>query len=436
MMRWIVWLMLVCSAAGALSARSPVQIVSADGRRLYGELTIPDRAWAGVVIIHGSGPDGALDYAHQSDVFNAMGIATLAYDKRGWNKSGGDWHRRTVQLLAADANAAARTLRARLGLPVGYWGISQGGWVLARAGAADPEAAFLIGVAASGVSPFQQERWHKDQMMRAAGYPAWARRTADRYWSAALDLMIRLDRYPQFWPGLLEGERAGSSFGLAYDPAHDWKRTRAPLLLLYGTEDRLQPWFDSGRRIAANRDAGSATVVRNFRGASHAITRATTGLAFDWGEHDDPLYASTMGQFANSALAGKLKVTKPPETVGRWPVRPPLAAPFALLGLVGLPILLAIGLRYSRTRIARSLSILGFACWAILLTTIVGAIHPHGSFYEPSARFPAWGWGLPGLFVAGLVVATIALMRTALGREHVSTGICAAAVATFTSYWI
>jgi pimeloyl-ACP methyl ester carboxylesterase len=82
------------------------------GVRLAGSITWPDSAGTscGVILIGGSGPSGR----HNDWFFDliihhlaAVGVAVLAYDKRGVDKSTGAWAGSTVDDLARDAAALA-----------------------------------------------------------------------------------------------------------------------------------------------------------------------------------------------------------------------------------------------------------------------------------------------------------------------------------------
>ena len=64
--------------------------------------------------------------------FASRGLAVLTYDKRGCGGSGGDWKTVDLDVLAQDALAGVRWLKAQPGVDasrVGVWGISQGGWI-------------------------------------------------------------------------------------------------------------------------------------------------------------------------------------------------------------------------------------------------------------------------------------------------------------------
>jgi len=431
-MRRVMRLLLAIAGLCATPATAAPFAFSSHGAVLHGELIIPPHPRASVVLIHGSGPDGAADYAAQARLFASLGVAALAYDKRGWQASGGDWRQRPVGLLGDDAVAAGQALRQQLHLPVGYWGISQGGWVLARVGATDPSAAFLIGVAAAGVTPFQQERWHKQQMLGAAGYPPWARTAGDRFWVAALDLMTRLETHPAFLPGLLTNERAGSSFGLDWSPLPDWRRSRAPLLLLYGSRDQLEPWFDSGLRIAAVRAAGSATQVRVIAGSSHALTTRQTGLAFDWGEAMAPAYSRDLETFVSAALHGTVLPDLSRPAPAPWPDRSPAAAPITLAILTFFPLLMIAAMFVRRSRLAFGLGLAGLAQWGVLAALLAKGVFPAGSFYDPATRFPAWGWFA---LILGLVASAIGLVATLSFRQRSLVRVAGAANLLFALFW-
>ena len=70
--------------------------------------------------------------------FAKEGIAALVYDKRGAGKSGGEYKgeqsvsEKNIALLAEDAIAALKKLSGHpslKGIPVGFAGISQAGWI-------------------------------------------------------------------------------------------------------------------------------------------------------------------------------------------------------------------------------------------------------------------------------------------------------------------
>lgn len=137
-------------AAAANLTALPVTFDNA-GARLAGSLYLPSRAPAGgLVLVHGNGPRRRLDGLART--FSAGGFAVLTYDKRGVGASGGVYEElnnttpENLALLAGDAAGAMSLLRSRqevAGLRLGYFGVSQAGWVVPLAMAQAPRADFM-----------------------------------------------------------------------------------------------------------------------------------------------------------------------------------------------------------------------------------------------------------------------------------------------------
>jgi hypothetical protein len=110
---------------------------------LAGTLTIPPGGGPhpGVVYVSGSGDTLREEAQWLEGLFVSRGIAVLAYDKRGIGQSGGTYtgslaSDATIETLAGDAAAAARFLAAQTGIDakrVGFYGLSQGGWIIPQA---------------------------------------------------------------------------------------------------------------------------------------------------------------------------------------------------------------------------------------------------------------------------------------------------------------
>jgi pimeloyl-ACP methyl ester carboxylesterase len=87
-------------------------------------------------------------------LFASEGMAVLTYDKRGVGKSGGTFvggmpagSATNLDLLAQDAAAAAAAMsqHPRLrGTPLGYVGLSQGGWIGPLAATRPPAVSFMV----------------------------------------------------------------------------------------------------------------------------------------------------------------------------------------------------------------------------------------------------------------------------------------------------
>lgn len=125
-----------------------------------------------VVFLHGSGPStrsGARDYA---EAFARLGVASLFFDKRGSGTSGGSWLTASLDDLAGDALAAVRYLKTEAGVDssrIGFWGVSQAGWVATLAAAQSQDVAFMILISGGGASPLESERFSYEQGFERAG---------------------------------------------------------------------------------------------------------------------------------------------------------------------------------------------------------------------------------------------------------------------------
>src|SRR5215469_21537 len=114
-----------------------------------------------VVLVHGSEQDSALDSMFLQRLLPAYGVGAFVYDKRGTGHSAGSYTQ-DFNLLADDAVSAMREARHLAGsrlTRIGYWGGSQGGWVvpLAANRAHVDFSIVAFGLAVSVIDEDQQE---------------------------------------------------------------------------------------------------------------------------------------------------------------------------------------------------------------------------------------------------------------------------------------
>ncbi len=137
---------------------------SSAGIKLAGTLTLPSArgSFPAVVLISGSGPQNRDEeiYGHKpfwviADFLSRNGIAVLRYDDRGVAKSGGDYASATTYDFASDAEAAVRYLSTRpeiISKAIGLAGHSEGGIIAPIVAARNPNVAFAILLAGTGLS--------------------------------------------------------------------------------------------------------------------------------------------------------------------------------------------------------------------------------------------------------------------------------------------
>jgi uncharacterized protein len=241
-----------------------------------------------LVLVQGSAVSTRTEprYRSQAIFFARHGFAALIYDKRpGYDETA------TFSNLADDAAAAVRYLKTRKDADVhhlGLAGYSQGGWLAPLAASRLDGVAFLVLQVAPAVSVEEQEiqrvrygmaseGFSEEDVAQAAAYTRkvfdtayrgadWAglaaatEKAKGKKWTEQVQLVTS--------PADLEGWRRQR-----YDPADVLRRTKIPILVLYGAVDTLVPPSENAdlmRRYleeAGNRDV----TIRVFPRASHNL---------------------------------------------------------------------------------------------------------------------------------------------------------------------
>lgn len=201
-----------------------------------------------LIALHGMN-DYAMAFEDDGPVFAAQGVATYAYDQRGFGRgpNRGLWAGR--DLLTADLKAAVMAARRRHpGAPVSVLGHSMGGAV-AICAFADPDPPDADGVilAAPAVWGWRAQPplnrislWLSAHLTPGARLspPAWVAR---KYQSSDnIPVLIRMGRDPN----LLFTTRIDAVYGLVslmQAAADRIGNVRAPVLYLYGANDRFVP---------------------------------------------------------------------------------------------------------------------------------------------------------------------------------------------------
>lgn len=225
-----------------------------------------------VVVLHDASVPARASalYRHLAESLPAMGIAVLIYDRRGTGASSGSLQSISYETLADDAIAGKNALAK---LPqinpakIGFWGLSQGGWLAVLAAGRSKDAAFAISVSAPLVTPAQQMEFATTNLLTIRGYSsedvkqmvdarkAWAgylRGTNSR--AAAVDALQKAETQPWFKLSFLpkaenlttDPEHSSSRKQIDDDPITAVRRVKAPLLFIYGGAD---PWVPVGESV-------------------------------------------------------------------------------------------------------------------------------------------------------------------------------------------
>jgi len=206
----------------------------------------------GIVVVHGSGNAPRRRYHHYADHWARAGYAVLLYDKRGCGESGGVYvasgngTAENLDLLAHDAAAALEALRQQPEVrpgEVGFWGVSQAGWIVPRA-AALGGAAFMILVSGPAVTVGEEI----DYSVLTGDEPY-----------ASRDVVQHAER------------RLTALRPHGFDPIADLRRLDVPGLWLQGGLDGSVPPYKSARAIEDLKRAGKPYDVQVFPSAGHGI---------------------------------------------------------------------------------------------------------------------------------------------------------------------
>jgi pimeloyl-ACP methyl ester carboxylesterase len=271
-MRTATLLLLLASATPSFGQTVRIDDVQfqSHGVSLSGSIVFPTHrtAHAAVVFIHGSGKQ-TRDTGLAERLAKA-GIAALVYDKRGAGKSGGEYESqqsvsgKNIALLADDAAAALRHLASHSsakGIPVGFAGISQAGWIAPLSARKSGLAKFLVLWSGPVCKVSEEDIYSKftaDRESRAV--PAYAEA-----------LRSRKDKY--IWPDFL---------GRDTDAGEDLKSLSIPGLWLFSDNDGSIPVDLSIERLKVLGKAGHRYDYVLFSGLGHNNIDGTFTTAVDW----------------------------------------------------------------------------------------------------------------------------------------------------------
>lgn len=290
------------SAPTAQIERSDVSFASG-AARLSGTLYLPaSRTRSPVVVVYHGASDAlrtAPLYSHLVQMLPPLGIGVFVYDRRGSGSSTGPSAGGSYAMLADDGIAARRALSKLPSVDpqrVGYWGLSQGGWLAALAAERDPDCAFAISISAPMATADVQMRFAVANILRIRGYDqrainlaVGARLAVDQFMRGEVDRPTAQRRLnaaaSQPWFGLTymsktfsDPEKSDWAAEMRNDPMAVVDRVRKPLLMVYGSEDPWVPVSASLQRLTATGRSRRTIDVHVIAGADHAMMTSASPL--------------------------------------------------------------------------------------------------------------------------------------------------------------
>ncbi len=233
---------------------------------LAGTLIIPNESkkFPAIVFLHGSGPHEREGFRTYAEEFAKLGFASLAFDKRGTGSSGGSWVTSSLKDLAMDGLAALEYLKQRDEIDnsrIGFWGVSQAGWMAPVAASLSKDVAFMIIISGGGASPyaselhsykawFSAERFSQNEVDDGINlinsymdYLSTGRNRADL--ASGLDTVLNenLKQVSQALSQILPSDKNRPNWAWVanYDPAEDISQLNIPVLILTGDKDNNHP---------------------------------------------------------------------------------------------------------------------------------------------------------------------------------------------------
>jgi pimeloyl-ACP methyl ester carboxylesterase len=269
-------------------------VVESHGARLAGTLFIPAgmQPHAAVIALHGAQVPLRTDplYHHLVQILPQLGVAVFLYDRRGSGGStSGGAAPGDFDLLVEDAVAAFARLRQEPRIDparIGFWGLSQGGWLTLLAAKKEQRAAFAVAVSAPMAGANVQMNFAVANILRVEGQPQavinrairartmvddYARGRRSRAEAAAAEADVRDEPwYDHTW---LKGNIDDPQWKqqIEADPLRALAGSHVPTLILFGQVD---PWVPVAPSLVSLRSRAAEfpqATVQVIDGADHAM---------------------------------------------------------------------------------------------------------------------------------------------------------------------
>jgi uncharacterized protein len=293
------------------------------GVTLGGTLTLPrgNGPFPAAVLIAGSGPqDRDASIANHkpflviSDYLTRKGFAVLRYDKRGVGESTGSSEMATTLDLASDAKCAVAYLKSRKDIDpskIGLVGHSEGAMIAPTLAATSQDLPWIVLLAPPATKGEDTLLNQSDLIARAGGLGDAQVLASLNFDKQAYDLVLNEPDstvVTQKLKALVKESGINAAmppeavdqqihmmtspwfrFFLAYDPLPDLKRTKCPVLALYGEKDlQVPPKINLPMVQKAFQDRGNNQAeVKQLPGLNHLFQPAYTGSPTEYAAIDE-----------------------------------------------------------------------------------------------------------------------------------------------------
>ena len=290
---------------------------------MAGTLTLPQgkKKSPAAILISGSGPQnrdeefmGHKPFLVLADHLTRNGIAVLRYDDRGFGQSTGNYGNATTADFATDVKAAIAYLKTRKEIDpngIGLIGHSEGGLVAPMV-AADTEVAFMVLLAAPGISGAELLLWQAETMAKTQGVDE---EKVKEEWNINRDILELVVQYGEeesfetrlkehlneaisnhqiilpegmgredfIKPRISMFSRPWMSFFLKYDPVPTLKKVECPVLALNGGKDvQVGPENLTAIEKALRQGGNNKVTAKEFPDMNHLFQTCKTGAMAEY----------------------------------------------------------------------------------------------------------------------------------------------------------
>lgn len=275
---------------------------TSNGNEIFGKLITPGE-YKGklpvIVFVHGSGPEdysSSDNYRYLWEEFTKAGFACYSWNRPGVGQSGGKWYELSMEDRANEVISAVtklKTLDVADSSEIGYWGISQAGWVIPLV-SEKIRPAFVITVSSPVTTAFRQELYRVKSEMKADGFTGTDIRKAVAYNRKLKEMISAGEPYEHF--AALQKEITGAKWAdnviggdeivytylstvLKKDSPPHLQGLNCPVLAIWGENDLMVPPRKSAAayRKAMKRIGNTRALIRIIPDADHTLTFNHTG---------------------------------------------------------------------------------------------------------------------------------------------------------------